>query len=95
MKLPVLKAPILVNIVVIFFSALISWFTLLFGIAHIIEGSESRYPNISNSVHLLGVAVVITLCVIGVIFFVITIAAIRGILFQVKKRKEPQKSDSS
>ena len=85
MKLPVLKAPILVNIVIVIFSAFISWFTLLFGIAHLIGG---RNPNIPYSEHLKGVAVVITLCVVGVVFLVITIAAFRGVLDRVKRRKD-------
>ncbi len=77
MKFPVLKAPILVNIVIVIISAFISWFTLLFGIAHLVEG---RNPNIPYSEHLMGLAVVITLCVVGVIFLAIAIAAIKGIM---------------
>jgi len=82
MKFPVLKAPILVNIVIVIVSAFISWFTLLFGIAHLVEG---RNHNIPYSEHLLGVAVVITLCVIGVVFLVIVIAAIKGIIDRIKR----------
>ena len=83
MKLPVLKAPILVNIVTVIFSVIISGFTLLFGIAHLIEG---RNPNIPYSEHLLGLTFVIILCVVGVIFLVIAIAAIRGILDKLNRK---------
>lgn len=85
MRLPILKTPILLNIVIIIISLFISFFGLLFGVAHLIEG---RNPNIPNSEHLKGLAIVITLCVIGVIFLVLTIAAIRGIIYRVKQRRK-------
>jgi hypothetical protein len=82
MKFPVIKAPILVNIVIAVISIAISGFTLLFGIAHIFEG---RNPDIPNSEHLLGVTMVVGLCVLGIVFLVITIAAIKGIIFKLKQ----------
>ena len=84
MKFPVIKEPILVNIGIFIFSVILSGFTLLFGIAHLIEG---RNPNIPYSEHLLGLTFVIILCVVGVIFFVIAIAAIRGILDKLNRKK--------
>lgn len=84
MKLPVIKGPILVNIVIVIFSLIISGFSLLFGIAHLIEG---RNPNITYSEHLKGLTFVIFLCVVGVVFLVIAIAAIRGILDKLNRKK--------
>lgn len=73
MKLPVLKAPILVNIFTVIFPAFISWFALLFGIAHIFE---DRNPNIPYSEHLKGV--VITLCVVGVVINEVHLLSIKS-----------------
>ena len=86
MKFPILKAPIVVNVIIVIISAFISWFTLLFGIAHIIEG---RNYDIPYSEHLKGVAVVTMLCIVGVVFLIITIAAIRGILHKLRQRGKP------
>ena len=85
MKFPVIRLPIFANIIIVIISAFISWFTLLFGIAHIFEGGN---PDIPDSEHLIGVIAVTTLCVIGIIFLIITIAAIRGIIERYKKTKE-------
>lgn len=85
MRFPVIRAPLWVNLTIVIVSAFISWFTLLFGIAHLIEG---RNPDIPESEHLKGVVSVITLCVIGVIFLMITIAAIRGIIERYRKNRE-------
>jgi len=85
MKFPVIRLPILVNIVIVIISAFISCFGLLFGIAHIFEG---RNPNIPDSEHIKGVVAVTTLCVTGVIFLIVTIAAIRGIIERYRKNKE-------
>jgi hypothetical protein len=54
-------------------------------LAHIFEG---RNPDIPDSEHLKGVAMITILCVIGVIFLVVTLAAIRGIIERYKKGKE-------
>lgn len=90
MKFPVIKEPIRVNIGVFIFSVIISGFTLLFGIAHIIEGingiKEGSNPDIPIGEQLVGWTFVILLCVLGVIFFVIAIAAIRGILAKLNRK---------
>ena len=85
MNFPTLKAPILVNIIIAIISAIISSFTLLFGIAHLVEG---RNPNIPYSEHLKGLTMVIILCVIGVVFLVVTIAAIKGIIDKSKRKTD-------
>jgi len=82
MKFPVIKAPLLVNIVIIIFSAIISWFTLLFGLAHLIEGKN---PSVPYSEHIKGVTICIVLCVVGVIFLGIVFAAIKGIIYKWKQ----------
>ena len=85
MNFPTLKASILVNIIIAIISAIISSFTLLFGIAHLVEG---RNPNILYSEHLKGLTIVIILCVIGVVFLVVTIAAIKGIIDKSKRKTD-------
>lgn len=83
MKFPVIKAPLIVNIIIVVLSIIISGFTLLFGISHLVGGIaqlfEGGNPDISNSEQLLGWFMVIVLCVIGVVFLVIAVAAIKGI----------------
>lgn len=87
MRLPVLKAPVLINIFVVLVSMAIGGFSLLFGFAHVIEGIKvGRNPNIPLREEMLGWTFVILLCIIGVVFLVITIAAIRGILDKVNKK---------
>ncbi len=89
MKLPVIRKSYFLNIVILLISLFISWFTLLFGIAHLIEGIiKGRNPNIPYSENLLGFAVVITLCVVGVIFLVVALASIKGILYKLKREYE-------
>lgn len=84
MKFPVIRAPILVNILITIISGFLSCFGLLFGLAHMFEG---RNPNIPDSEHLKGVIAVITLCVFGVFFLIVTIASIRGIIERGKNKK--------
>lgn len=84
MKLPEIRESYFLNIVIVLFSLFVSWFCLVFGLAHLIEG---RNTDIPNSEHTIGVLVCIGLCIIGVIFLVIAIAAIRGILHKLKSKK--------
>jgi len=85
MKFPTIRLPIFVNLVIVLISSIISWFGLLFGIAHIIEGKN---PDIPNSEHIKGMIAVTVLCMIGIIFLCIAIASIRGIIESYKKKKE-------
>lgn len=84
MKLPVIRESYFLNIFILMFSLFVSFFSLLFGIAHLIEG---RNPNIPDSEHQKGIMICIGLCVIGVIFLAIVFASIKGILFKLKKKK--------
>jgi len=83
MKPPTIKAPIFVNIVIAVISLFISGFGLLFGIAHMFEG---RNPDIPDSEHYLGVAMVTLLCLLGILFLILAIASIRGIIAKAKKK---------
>ncbi|WP_228853290.1 hypothetical protein [Aegicerativicinus sediminis] len=85
MKFPTLKAPIAVNILITLFSGFVSFFGLVFGIAHMFGEPN---PNIPRSEHIKGVIAVATLCVLGVAFLIITIASLRGIFQKLKERKE-------
>ena len=91
MKFPTIKAHILVNIVIVIFSAFISCFTLLFGFAHLFEGVKQIIVGGGSDIplqeSLLGWVFVIMLCIIGIITLVITIASIRGIIYKLKHKK--------
>lgn len=86
MKFPVIRESYFLNIVILLFSLFVSWFTLLFGIAHLIEaiGSEPN-PKMLLVESIKGWIIVIGLCVVGFIFLVIAIASIKGILYKYKK----------
>ncbi|MEL0455548.1 hypothetical protein WJN01_04875 [Flavobacteriaceae bacterium SZ-1-7] len=81
MKLPIIKGSYLLNVPLIIVSIYISWLTLLFGIAHLVGGKN---PDITFAQHLMGVAFCIVLCVIGIVFLIVALAAIRGIIQKLK-----------
>ena len=84
MKFPVLKASIFWNVVIAAFSLFVSFFSLLFGLAHIFgEGN----PDVPKAEQLIGVVVVAVLCIVGVFFFILAISAIKGILLKIKEKK--------
>ena len=89
MKNPLLKKPFLMIIVILVIAGFVSWFTLLFGFAHLIEGIiqliEGTSPNIPVGETILGWFFVIVLCIIGIITLFITIAAIKAIISKLKK----------
>lgn len=88
MKNPLLKAPLLLNIVILVISGIISFFTLLFGLAHLYEGirqiieGNGAYIPIGES--LLGWVIVLLLFIIGISALVIAIAAINGIINKIR-----------
>ena len=83
MKFPVIRESYFLNIFIVLFSLFVSWFCLLFGLAHLFEGGN---PKIINLEHIAGIMFSIGLCVIGVIFLFIAYAAIRGILYKLKRK---------
>ena len=92
MKFPTFKVPIVVNIVIIIFSAFPCYFTLLFGFAHLIEGitqilEGTTNPNIPLAETIAGWLIVSLLCIIGMLFLVVITAAFRGIIDRIKIRK--------
>lgn len=87
MKLPVIRESYFLNITILLFSLFVSWFCLLFGIAHLVEG---RNPNIPNSEHVIGVMICIGLCIIGVVFLWIAYASAKGILFKIKEKNKTE-----
>lgn len=84
MKNPLIKKPVLLNVVILIISGIISLFTLTFGIAHLIEGIiqtiEGKRPNIPVGESILGWFMVALLCVIGVISLLLVVAAIQAII---------------
>ena len=92
MKFPVIRLvirlPKFLNIVILVISLIIAGFTLLFGIAHIIEGIFSEpNPNVPYSEKILGWTFVIGLCVVGVVFLLIAIASLNGIQEKIDKKQ--------
>lgn len=82
MKFPAIKAPLLVNILIAAISGFVSWFGLLFGIAHLIE---ERNPDIPESEHMKGVMMAILLTGLGFLFLLLAIAGLLGIIKTLKK----------
>ncbi|NNK83777.1 MAG: hypothetical protein HKO92_11690 [Flavobacteriaceae bacterium] len=76
MKIPAIKAPRLVNILIVIISAIIGGFSLLFGLAHLIEG---RNHSIPYSEHIKGVIICLGLCLLGLICAFIFYAAVKGL----------------
>jgi len=87
MKFPVIRESYFLNVVILLVSLFVSWFTLLFGIAHLIEGIfGAPNPNIPMVESIMGWIIVIGLCLVGVLFLVIAIASIKGIIYKLKNR---------
>ena len=88
MKNPLLKAPLLFNIVVFIVAGYISWFTLIFGFAHLYDGLIQLIAGNSVAIpkgeSFIGTMMVLFLCVIGIGALFLAIAALRGIFRRVK-----------
>ena len=85
MKLPLLRESYFLNIVILIISLFVSWTTLLFGLAHLIDGKN---PNIPYTEHIVGVISCIVLCLIGIVSLLIAFASINGILYNLKRKTE-------
>ena len=83
MKFLVIQKSYLINVVIFLISLFVSWFTLLFGLAHLIE---DKNPNVPYSEHIKGVVFCIILCLVGVVFLVVALASIKGILDKLKRK---------
>lgn len=84
MKFPVIRESYFINTVVLILSLVISWFCLLFGLAHLFG---ERNPNIPVSESILGYVICIALCLLGIGFLIIAITSIKGILYKLKNRQ--------
>ena len=78
MKFLIIKTSKLINIMIIVASLLISAFSLLFGIANLIN------PEVADEYLFQNTIVCIVLCVIGISFILLAIASFRGLLFKNK-----------
>ena len=89
MKFPVIRKSYFLNIVILLFSLFVSWFTLLFGIAHLVEAivGDAHNPGIPYYEIILGWIIVVSLCVIGVLFLLIAFASIQGIIYKIKNKQ--------
>ena len=89
MKNPLLKLPILLNVVIVIISGVICPVPLLFGFAHLIEGItqiiDGTSPNHPPGVAMQGWITVIFLCIVGIGFVVLGLAALIAIIKKVKK----------
>ena len=88
MRNPLLKAPIYLSIIILIISGAISFFFLLFGLAHVFEGfiqlMEGTQRDIPKDQVILGWTMVTLFCLIGGFAALITIAALRSIINKVK-----------
>jgi len=80
-KFLVIKTSPLTNLLIIIGSLIISAFSLLFGIANLIN------PEVSDEYLFQNTVVCIVLCGIGVTFLLLAIASFRGILYRTKANK--------
>ncbi len=89
MKLPVIRESYILNIFILVFSLFVSWFSLLFGGAHLVEAiiNPERDPDIPYYESIMGWIMIIGLCLAGVIFLLIAIASIKGIIYKIKKKR--------
>ena len=89
MKFPVIRKSYFLNILILLFSLFISWYTLLFGTAHLVEFvvGGKQHPNIPYYEIMIGWIMVVLICGIGIIFLLIAIASIKGIVFNIKKKR--------
>ena len=87
MKLPVIRESYFLNIVILIVSLFVSWFTLLFGLAHIYEAIFGPTPFDYKLDSIIGAVFCIGLCIVGVAFLLIAIASIQGILYKIKKKQ--------
>jgi Na+/pantothenate symporter len=86
MKLPVIRESYFVNMAVLICCLVVSFFTLLFGLADLTE--LIVHPELYTSdQHIEGTIICIVLCLIGVFFFLIAIASILGIIYKIKNKK--------
>jgi hypothetical protein len=81
MKYPVIYESNVTNIFIILFSLFISAFTLLFGIANLIN------PEVSDEFLFKNTLVCIALFIIGVFFLLVAISSFWGILNNYQKNK--------
>lgn len=88
MKFPVIRESYFINISILLFSLFIGYFSLLFGIAHFIEAIDGNNLNIPYSESIMGWIMVISLCVMGIVFLLIAYASIKGILYKIKLNKK-------
>ena len=78
MKLPIIKTSNLINVVIIIISLFISAFSLLFGIANLIN------PDVSDEYLFENTVICIVLCGIGISSLLLAIASLRGIIYKNK-----------
>lgn len=86
MKFSVIRESYFVNLAILICSLLISYFTLFFGLSHLIEAIEN--PELYNSdQHIEGTIICVVLCLNGLFFLLIAYASVKGIIFRYKNDK--------
>lgn len=84
MKNPLLNAPVLFNVAILIISGFVSWFTLTFGLAHLIEGisqiNKGSSLDIPSGEYILGWVIVLMLCAVGISSILLTVAAMVAIM---------------
>lgn len=91
MKNLLLNVPLWLNIPILIVSGIVSFFCLLFGFAHVIEGTKQLIQGTNTHIpvneQILGGIIVFSLCVIGIAMLMVVLASIKGILKKLDKPK--------
>ena len=82
MKLPIIRESYFMNIVILIFSIFISFYSLLFGLAHLFD-TDFKNLDLESSV---GVIFCVFLCLVGFICLGVALASIKGILYKLNKK---------
>lgn len=86
MKFPVIRESYFVNIVILICCLIISYFTLFFGLSHLIDAIVNPELYTSDQ-HIEGSLICVVLCLNGIFFLLIAFAAIKGIIYRYKNKK--------
>ena len=87
MKLPVIRESYFLNTVILLISLFVSFITLVFGSAHLIEAAMNPELYKDDPQNLIGGIFCTGLCLVGVIFLLIAFASIKGIIYKIKKNQ--------
>jgi len=75
---------ITINVIIFIKGLIIGGFLLLFGVANLIN------PDVPDAYLAQNTKICLLVCSLGVIFFLLSIAALRGIILKIREKRENQ-----